>query len=73
MDAPWLDGFIETGIGKVPRVRAALHLQDRLGAWKTRWGIGRMRYTVPPGLYAVGEPGADAPVLVSANFKMSWV
>lgn len=46
--------------------------QDRLGAWKARWGINRMNYLVPPGLYAIGEPASDAPVLVTANYKMSY-
>jgi acetyl-CoA decarbonylase/synthase complex subunit gamma len=31
-----------------------------------------MRYKVDPGLYALGAPDADSPVLVSANFKMSF-
>ncbi len=31
-----------------------------------------MNYTVRPGLYAVGSPDADSPVLVSANYKMSF-
>jgi acetyl-CoA decarbonylase/synthase complex subunit gamma len=31
-----------------------------------------MRYTIDPGLYALGEPDADSPVLVSANYKMSF-
>ena len=30
-----------------------------LGHDQARWGIGRMSYRVPPGLYAVGEPDAD--------------
>jgi len=47
-------------------------LGDRAGAWLRRWGIGQARYVVGPGLYAVGEPGADSPVLVSANYKMSF-
>ena len=45
---------------------------DRLGAYKARWGIGRMHYTVDPGLYVLGEPDSDAPVLVTANYKMSF-
>ena len=45
---------------------------DRLGSYKARWGIGRMHYTVDPGLYALGEPDAEAPVLVTANYKMSF-
>jgi len=31
-----------------------------------------MRYTVDPGLYAVGNPDAQSPVLVTANYKMSF-
>jgi acetyl-CoA decarbonylase/synthase complex subunit gamma len=53
-------------------VATELRLADRLGAWKARWGIGRLSYLVPPGLYAVGEPAADDPVVVTANYKMSY-
>ncbi len=49
-----------------------LSFQDRLGACKARWGIGRMSYMVPPGLYAVGIPAETDPVLVTANYKMSF-
>jgi acetyl-CoA decarbonylase/synthase complex subunit gamma len=31
-----------------------------------------MRYTVEPGLYALGNPHAISPVLVTANYKMSF-
>ena len=31
-----------------------------------------MSYLVPPGLYAVGSPTPDDPVLVTANYKMSY-
>jgi len=31
-----------------------------------------MRYRVEPGLYAVGNPTPDSPVVVSANCKMSF-
>ncbi len=31
-----------------------------------------MRYKVDPGLYALGSPDEDSPVLISANFKMSF-
>jgi acetyl-CoA decarbonylase/synthase complex subunit gamma len=31
-----------------------------------------MKYTVDPGLYALGCPNAHAPVLVTANYKMSF-
>ena len=56
----------------MPQVSAQLTLADTLGAWKARWGIGRMSYIVPPGLYALGIPGPDDPVVVTANYKMSY-
>ena len=71
-NAGWVDGSVATVVGEVPRVRATLRASDRLGTWKARWAMGRMRYSVPPGLYAVGNPTADSPVLVSANYKMSF-
>lgn len=70
--APWADGTASTPLGEVPRVRTSLLTSDRLGSWKARWGIGRMRYTVGPGLYAAGSPSAESPVLVTANYKMSF-
>jgi acetyl-CoA decarbonylase/synthase complex subunit gamma len=45
--------------------------RDRLGTLRVRLGIGRMNYRVRPGLYAMGRPTAESPVLVSANFKLS--
>jgi len=71
-DAPWIAGTITTAVGDIPRVRTALGFEDRLGAWKARWGVGRMHYAVPPGLYAVGQPTPESPVLVSANYKLSF-
>jgi acetyl-CoA decarbonylase/synthase complex subunit gamma len=56
----------------VPVIGTALRGADRIGAWKARWGIGRMSYLVPPGLYAVGNPSPSDPVLVTANYKMSY-
>lgn len=44
---------------------------DRLGHWQMRWGIGRMRYRVAPGLYALGTPDAASPVLATANYKLT--
>lgn len=37
-----------------------------------RCGLGRMNYLVEPGLYALGSPGPESPVLVSANYKLSF-
>lgn len=56
----------------VKTVSTSLNMKDVLGAWKARWGIGRMDYTVEPGLYAVGKPDNTSPVLVSANYKLTF-
>jgi acetyl-CoA decarbonylase/synthase complex subunit gamma len=56
----------------VPRISSVLGIGDHLGGCKARWGIGRMNYIVPPGLYAVGLPTTADPVLVTANYKMSY-
>ncbi len=37
-----------------------------------RWGFGRGDYRVQPGLYALGTPDAAAPVLVTANYKLTF-
>ncbi|MFH1761191.1 MAG: mercury methylation corrinoid protein HgcA [bacterium] len=63
---------IRDGSGKVPVVDTVLKTCDYLGAVKARLNIGRMNYSVKPGLYAVGSPEKDSPVLVSANYKMSF-
>ena len=60
------------GAARIPQVSSTLSAVDHLGAWKARWGINRMNFLVPAGLYAIGEPTADAPVVVTANYKMSY-
>ena len=70
--AEWIVGSLDGPTGPVPRVGTTLGWKDRLGAWKARWGIGRMRYQVKPGLYAAGNPTAESSVFVSANYKMSF-
>ncbi|MGA2613401.1 MAG: mercury methylation corrinoid protein HgcA [Spirochaetia bacterium] len=53
-------------------VSARLSLRDILGGWGVRWNIGRSRYIVLPGLYAVGKPAPESPVLVTANYKLTF-
>lgn len=69
---PWVVGEIETPVGRVPRVATRLTRHDRLGAMAMRWSIGRDRYKVAPGLYAVGHPTGESPLLASANYKLSF-
>ena len=46
--------------------------KDRWGAARCRLGMHRALYSVEPGLYAIGRPGPDSPVLVTANYKLSF-
>ena len=62
----------EVSIKGVSGVSTSLTFCDVLGAWKVRLGINRMSYTVEPGLYSVGKPETDSPVLVSANYKLTF-
>lgn len=69
---PFVAGWLETAAGPVPQVRTQVDRADMLGRWQMRWGLGRDRYRITPGLYAVGNPNADAKVLVTANYKMTF-
>ncbi len=55
-------GTVTTGVSR----------SERWDHFKCRIGAFRERYTVAPGLYACGEPDANADVLVSANYKLSF-
>jgi len=71
-NVPGFQQWLETPAGRVPQIASELRLADRIGGCKARWGIGRMHYIVPAGLYAVGAPDGDSQVVVTANFKMSY-
>ena len=64
--------FADTPAGAVPCVSTDDTWGDRIGRWRVRWGIGRFRYRVEPGLYAVGSPDAGSPVLVTANYRLTF-
>lgn len=69
---PFVSGALQTPVGLVPQVSSLLTLNDHLGSFKARWGIGRMHYVVEPGLYALGTPDEKSPIMVTANYKMSF-
>ena len=71
-EAPYVIGQVTTWSGSVPRVATQLTRADRAGTRKARWAIGRMRFRVEPGLYAVGEADSESPIFVTANYKMSF-
>ena len=70
--ASWFRGWLETSVGRVARISTQMDFRDKLGGCGVRWGIRRMRYNVPAGLYAVGQPTPESPVLVTANYKLSF-
>ena len=72
LEQPFVTGSVATPVGRLPRVSSQLEWRDRWGAIKARWGVGRMDYSIDPGLYALGVPDRESPVLVSANYKMSF-
>ncbi len=72
VSSPWVIGRVQTAVGEIPQISTSLGWADRIGGWKVRWAIGRMRYQVPPGLYAAGNPNDQSPVLVTANYKLTF-
>lgn len=72
MNQPFVIGSVHTSVGDVPKISSVLSWSDRWGSIKARWGVGRMHYTVDPGIYALGGPGDRSPVMVTANYKMSF-
>ncbi len=58
--------------GRAQKVETTLNFKDTLGALSVRLGINRDNYKVSPGLYAVGNPDDKCPVLVTANYKLTF-
>ncbi|MCX7655111.1 MAG: mercury methylation corrinoid protein HgcA [Treponemataceae bacterium] len=56
----------------IPVVSSQLTMRDKWGGIKVRWGFGRSKYVVTPGLYACGNPTSTSVVLVTANYKLSF-
>ncbi len=62
---------IMKGVDAPQVLSTRLSWRDRLGGWRVRWGLGRDRYSVEPGLYQIGTPDTSSPVLVTANYKLT--
>lgn len=56
----------------MPQVAAILSRSDHRGTIGARTGIQRDKYAITPGLYCVGRPTGDSPVLVTANYKLTF-
>lgn len=72
LDQPFVIGAVAGPQGQIPQVSSVLRWADRWGSMKARWGVGRMDYSIDPGLYALGSPDEASPILVTANYKMSF-
>lgn len=56
----------------VGKVSAEISRSERWQHFKCRIGGFRNEYTIESGLYAFGDPDANADVLVSANYRLSF-
>lgn len=63
---------MQSPAGPVPRVATTLTRGDHLGTLGVRTGFYRNNYKVTPGLYCAGSPDESSPVLVTANYKLSF-
>jgi len=69
----WMLGNILTDAGEIPLIKTVLDKKDNIEHRQIRWNNKkRMNYSVPPGLYGVGNPVKGSPVFVSANYKLSF-
>jgi hypothetical protein len=72
MTPDYLTGKIDTKAGKIEQVATTWSRKDLWSTVKVRWSVGRMKYRIRPDLYAVGMPGPESDVFVTANFKLSF-
>jgi hypothetical protein len=72
MTPDYLTGIIDTGSGKIQQVATTWSNKDLWSTIKIRWAVGRMNYRIRPDLYAIGTPGPDSDIFVTANFKLSF-
>jgi hypothetical protein len=58
--------------GSMKHTTSTITLANRWDHFLARWGIKRNEHLVEPGLYALGNPSADSPVFVTANYTLSF-
>lgn len=68
----WISRLYSAGSLTIPIVRSDLTAADIRGGWMARWGLKRMKFKVEPGLYGIGNPREDSPVIVTANYKLTF-
>lgn len=68
----WITGLKETKIGKIPVVSTKLNNNEIADNIKARLSNFRNNYKIQPGLYCIGNPNDNSPVLVTANYKLTF-
>ena len=68
----FVEDFLQTPDGPVPRIKTKLERSDFMGTLAARLGLNRDQYKIAPGLYCVGNPDPASPVLVTANYKLTF-
>ena len=68
----WVIGTVDHPTGQVLKIKTEWSRKDHIGQIRARTSSYRMKYRVPPGLYAVGAPDESSPVLITANYKLSF-
>jgi acetyl-CoA decarbonylase/synthase complex subunit gamma len=68
----WVKGSIKTALGEISVISTDITSAEKWEHAKCRISGFRNSYMVEPGLYAVGAPGSESDVLVSANYKLSF-
>ncbi len=63
---------VQSPVGIVKKISTSLTKKDILGSVGIRLNINRNNYAIEPGLYAIGSPDENSPVLVSANYKFTF-
>jgi len=56
----------------IKHVDSEITLKNRIDHFLARWGYRRGEHRVEPGLYALGNPGKESPVFVTANYTLSF-
>lgn len=65
-------GYANTLIGPIVRIDTQLQFKDFWHKWRARLSIKRNDLAIAPGLFAVGNPDGQSPVLVTANYKLTF-
>lgn len=55
----------------VRRLSTKLSLADKCGDLAVRWSFRRNSWQVEPGVYTIGNPDRNSPVLVTANYRLT--